>query len=222
MQSTNPPPRLQRQISEEIKLYDDSKERNRLEELSDLYAIIKATELLEAAYSRDCITSEEYADSCSRTISQFKTTESALISRKAIESTEAFMKEFQVDCPRAYERLVVEGVPATVVHGGGKDDRAKGVVVAETVQAFITTMDALRLGQRAVDEIQPLVSDVTGTLVRVPQLPGDFEGLMKMRLWLQKLHDMRAHDEIEEQESRQLLFDLESSYNSFHNFLKSG
>ncbi|KAJ1395042.1 vacuolar protein sorting-associated [Ochromonadaceae sp. CCMP2298] len=211
---------LVRQISEEMKLYDDSRERNQCEELADLYAIIKATELLEAAYSRDCITSDAYADACARTISQFKSTESALISRKTIESTEAFMREYDVDCPRAYERLVVTGVPATVL-GGGKDGR-KGVIVAETVQAFITTMDALRLGQRAVDEIQPLVSDVTGCLTRVPGLSADFEGVGKMRLWLTKLHDMRAHDEIEETETRQLLFDLESSYNAFHAFLKAG
>jgi ESCRT-I complex subunit VPS28 len=105
MQST----RLARAPEDEIKLYEDSKERGRLEELSDLYAIIKATELLEAAYSRDCITSAEYADACSRTISQFKTAESALISRKYIVSTEAFMKEFDIDCPRAFERLVVIG-----------------------------------------------------------------------------------------------------------------
>lgn len=101
---------LTRKPTEEIKLFENSKERNRLEELSDLYAIIKATELLEAAYSRDCITASEYSDACSRTISQFKTTESALISRKSIVSTEAFMKEFQIDCPRAYERLVVAGI----------------------------------------------------------------------------------------------------------------
>lgn len=98
-----------RSPSDEIKLFENSNERNRLEELSDLYAIIKATELLEAAFSRDCITSDEYSDACSRIISQFKTTESALISRKAIESTESFMKEFHIDCARAYQRLVVTG-----------------------------------------------------------------------------------------------------------------
>ena len=97
-------------LFEEIKLYDDSLERNRLEELSDLYAIIKTTELLEVAYSRDCITAEEYTDACNRIISQFKTTESALISRKLIENTDSFMKEFQIDgCARAYERLVITG-----------------------------------------------------------------------------------------------------------------
>jgi hypothetical protein len=106
--------RVDRAPAEEVRLYEDSKERNRLEELSDLYAIIKATELLEAAYSRDCISSTEYADACGRYISQFKTAESALISRKYITSTDAFMKEFQIDCPRAYERLVVTGATTTI------------------------------------------------------------------------------------------------------------
>jgi ESCRT-I complex subunit VPS28 len=101
--------RLVRATSEDIELFEDSKERNHLEELSDLYSIIKATELLEAAYSRDCITSDEYADQCTRIIGQFKSTESALIKKKAIVSTEAFMKEYQIDCPRAYERLLVAG-----------------------------------------------------------------------------------------------------------------
>ena len=106
MNSTN---NVTRPAADQIKLFDDSKERQKLEELSDLYAIIKATELLEAAYSRDCITSSEYTDACSRIISQFKTTESALISRKLIDSTDHFMKEYQIDCARAYERLVVTG-----------------------------------------------------------------------------------------------------------------
>lgn len=46
-----------------------------------------------------------------------------------------------------------EGVPATVLHASS-DNRAESVIVAETVQAFITAMDALRLQQRAVDEVQ--------------------------------------------------------------------
>lgn len=104
-------------IFEEIKLYDDSLERNRLEELSDLYAIIKTTELLEVAYSRDCITAEEYTDACNRIISQFKTTESALVSRKLIDNTDSFMKEFQIDgCARAYERLVVTGISHYIIY----------------------------------------------------------------------------------------------------------
>jgi hypothetical protein len=145
-------------------------ERKCVEDLADLYSIIRATESLEAAYSRDAITPDEYAEACKRLISQFKSTESALVSSKAIVSADKFITEFQVDCPRAYERLIVSGqfllhdftpllrnsfigVPATVLHAPS-DNRAESVVVAETVQAFITAMDALRLQQKAVDEVQ--------------------------------------------------------------------
>ena len=90
-------------------LYLLYKERKSLEDLADLYSIIRATESLETAYSRDAITPTEYSDACKRLISQFKTTEAALVSSKAIVSADNFIREFQVDCPRAYERLIVSG-----------------------------------------------------------------------------------------------------------------
>lgn len=93
----------------EIKMYENTKERDHLERLADLYSIIKATELLEAAYARDAITPNEYSDACNRLIGQFKTTEKGLVLSKAIESADSFFKEYQVDCPRAYERLVISG-----------------------------------------------------------------------------------------------------------------
>mmetsp|Transcript_10255 Transcript_10255/g.15381 ORF Transcript_10255/g.15381 Transcript_10255/m.15381 type:complete len:218 (+) Transcript_10255:3-656(+) len=205
-------------IMGEIKLFETSKERKSLEDLADLYSIIRATESLETAYSRDAITPSEYAESCKRLISQFKTTEVALVSSKAIISAENFIREYQVDCPRAYERLIISGVPATVLHASS-DNRAESVVVAETVQAFITAMDSLRLQQKAVDEVQPLIADIMSSLGKAPNLPADFEGLLKMRLWLKKLNEMRAMDEIDEDDSRQLLFDLDTSYSAFHKHL---
>lgn len=101
------------------------------------------------------------------------------------------------------------------------DNRAEAVIVAETVQAFITTMDALRLNQRAVDEVHPLVSDLMSALNKVHGLPADFEGIVKIRGWLKKLNEMRASDEIDEDSVRQLLFDLDSSYSAFHKHLNS-
>jgi len=41
-----------------------------------------------------------------------------------------------------------------------QDDRGEAVKVAEAVQNFITAMDGVKLGQRAVDEIQPLISEI--------------------------------------------------------------
>lgn len=94
----------------EIKLYENSKERDLLEDLSDLYSIFKTTDLLEAAYSRDAITPAEYAEACNRFITQFKATEKGLIHSNAIVDAASFYREYDVDCPRAYHRLIEAGL----------------------------------------------------------------------------------------------------------------
>lgn len=43
-----------------------------------------------------------------------------------------------------------------------------------------------------------------------------------MKHWISKLHKMPASRELDENDSRQLLFDLESSYNDFMAFLNIG
>jgi ESCRT-I complex subunit VPS28 len=72
-----------------------------------------------------------------------------------------------------------------------------------------------------LDEIQPLISDLNGSLAKLHNLSADFPGLLKMRAWLEQLNKLRAVDELGETESRQLLFDLESSYAAFHQHLRS-
>lgn len=48
---------------EEIELYTTSKERQHFDDQANLYSIILATEYLERAYARDCITQKEVSDS---------------------------------------------------------------------------------------------------------------------------------------------------------------
>ena len=94
------------------------------------------------------------------------------------------------------------------------------VTVAETTQHFITTMDAVKLEQRAVDELQPLLSDLMNCLTRLPETPNDFEPNRVIQQWLQKLNLMRAVDEIDEDDARQLCHDLDSAYAEFTRYLK--
>jgi ESCRT-I complex subunit VPS28 len=50
--------------------------------------------------------------------------------------------------------------------------------------------------------------------------PNDWEPNHKVKKWLQKLNSMRAVDEIDEEDSRQLYLDLDSAYSEFTRYLK--
>lgn len=202
----------------EIKLALSRKEEEHIEELAEYYAIIKATEMLEMAYSRDAINSQEYNETCSKYLSQFKTMNAGLVSAGLIKSPEQFFKDFQVDCPKAFNRLVRDGVSATVMYGAA-NNRSDMKIVAETVQAFITAMDCLKLQQWATDQVQPLIADLNVSLNNVPGLPPEFDGKTKMKMWLQKLSSFRASDVLDEDQARQLSLDLENAYQEFHTFL---
>jgi ESCRT-I complex subunit VPS28 len=203
---------------EEVPLYETSREREMLDEQANLYSILLATEHLERAYARDAISPKEYTMQCKKLISQFKLAERAI--RGGDMSTEKFMELYQLDCPRATERLLKMGVPEPMK--GGADEASHAVTVAETVQHFITAMDAVKLEQRAVDELQPLLGDLMDVLTRVPETPNDFEPNRKVKRWLEKLNTMRAVDEIDEEDSRQLYHDLDSAYSEFTRYLKRG
>lgn len=91
--------------------------------------------------------------------------------------------------------------------------------IADIVSLFITTMDKLRLDIRANDELQPDLRDLAETMARLSLIPDGFEGKEKINHWLRTLSAMQASDELSESQVRQLLFDLETSYNSFNRLL---
>lgn len=87
------------------------------------------------------------------------------------------------------------------------------------MQLFITIMDKLRLEIKAMDELHPDLRDLMDTMNRLSILPSDFEGKQKVSEWLGVLNSMQASDELSETQVRQLIFDLESSYNAFNKIL---
>mmetsp|Transcript_16962 Transcript_16962/g.25169 ORF Transcript_16962/g.25169 Transcript_16962/m.25169 type:complete len:139 (-) Transcript_16962:1642-2058(-) len=134
-------------------------------------------------------------------------------------TVETFMEVYELDCPRATERLLKMGVPEPM-NKGSNDQGAVAITVAETVQHFITLMDAIKLEQRAVDELQPLLSDLMNSLTNLPETPNDFDPNKAVSKWLQKLNTMRAVDEVDEDDARQLYHDLDSAYSEFTRYLK--
>ena len=57
-----------------------------------------------------------------------------------------------------------------------------------------------------MDEFQPLIADVC-TYTKVPYLPADLKGLVKIQEWLLKLNES-AHENLDKDEVRQCLHDL--------------
>ncbi|KAG0000836.1 hypothetical protein BGZ80_006222 [Entomortierella chlamydospora] len=207
-------------LDEEIKLTTNNRERAQMDNMADLYSIIVVLEHLEMAYIRSAITHTEYTRTCPQLIAQFKTASNLL--GDVVPDLEKFMKEYNLDCPAAVKRIKI-GVPATVEFGDGASNEGNGhrnfKYVAETVQNYITVVDALKLGMTAVDQIHPLLADLMQSLNNVPSLPADFEGRAKLREWLIKLNSMRASEELGADEKRQLEFDLVSNYTTFHGWL---
>eukprot|EP01092_Planopodium_desertum_P007766 TRINITY_DN3216_c0_g1_i1.p1 TRINITY_DN3216_c0_g1~~TRINITY_DN3216_c0_g1_i1.p1 ORF type:complete len:166 (-),score=5.86 TRINITY_DN3216_c0_g1_i1:80-577(-) len=141
-------------------------------------------------------------------MAQFKT--ATELTKAYIKDVPTFMKEYKLDCPTAYDRLV---------NGPAHEKKDNPKVVAETVQHFITLMDSLKLNMIAVDQVSPLLADLNDSLNRVGGLPDSFEGKQKVKNWMFVLGKMKASDELSEEQVRQMLFDLEGSYTAFHKSL---
>ena len=54
---------------------------------------------------------------------------------------------------------------------------------------------------------------------RLTLISTDFEGKTKVNNWLSVFQNMTASDELDEGQVRQMIFDLESSYNAFNRLL---
>ena len=200
-------------MEEEIQQFEDAKDRTEQENLANVYGFIRATECLESIYEKDSCQEDEYLKSCNRLILSFK---SALGAAK--KGSEQYFDEYSLkdECPRAYNRLVTVGAPQETVQ---TKPRSEVKIIAETTQSFITAMDAIKLGQKAKDELAPVVSEIVLCLNRVPGLPSSFSGKSQLKHWSDTLGLMKAHEELSEDDARQMLYDIEQSYSSFHDFL---
>lgn len=181
--------------------------------MADLYAVVNTLQRLEKAYIRDCVTPKEYTAACSKLLVQYKAAFKQ-IQGDEFPTIDAFVKKYRLDCPAALERIR-EDRPITI-----KDDKGNtSKCIADIVSLFITVMDKLRLEIRAMDELQPDLRDLADTMNRLSLLPAEYEGRRKVADWLQTLNSMNASDELSDSQARQLIFDLETSYNAFNKIL---
>ncbi|CAL8069858.1 unnamed protein product [Orchesella dallaii] len=202
------------ELYEEVKLYRNAWEREKYDNMSDLFSILTTLQQLEKAYIRDCVTPKEYTAACSKLLVQYKSAIKLVQGHEDCPNIEAFIKKFKIDCHAALQRIK-EDRPITF-----KDDKGNtSKCIADIVALFITLMDKVRLEMRAMDQLQPDLRDLMDTMNRLTLVPGDFEGKTKMQNWIDTFSNMSASDELDEEQARQLTHDLEVSYNAFNRLL---
>lgn len=204
---------MQPELYEEVKLFRHAREREKFDNMADLFALVATLQNLEKAYIRDCVTPQEYTAACSKLLVQYKVA-FKLVQGDDFPTIDSFVKKYRLDCPAALERIR-EDRPITI-----KDDKGNtSKCIADIVSLFITIMDKLRLGIKAMDELHPELRDLGDTMSRLSIIPEHFEGKDKVRSWLDTLNSMQASDELTDDQIRQFLFDLESAYSAFNNLL---
>uniref|UniRef100_A0A1D5RK02 Vacuolar protein sorting-associated protein 28 homolog n=1 Tax=Macaca mulatta TaxID=9544 RepID=A0A1D5RK02_MACMU len=164
-------------LRQEVKLYKNAREREKYDNMAELFAVVKTMQALEKAYIKDCVSPSEYTAACSRLLVQYKAA-FRQVQGSEISTIDEFCRKFRLDCPLAMERIK-EDRPITIKDDKGNLNRC----IADVVSLFITVMDKLRLEIRAMDEIQPDLRELMETMHRMSHLPPDFEGRQTVSQW---------------------------------------
>jgi ESCRT-I complex subunit VPS28 len=101
------------------------------------------------------------------------------------------------------------GPAPTPAPGGGPS----GTLILDATENFITFLDALKLGYLAKDALHPLLTDVIQSVNKV--IDRDFENRGKIVQWLITLNQMKATEELSEEQARELELDMNSAYQGF-------
>ena len=203
-------------MNEEVRLYRNAREREKYDNLADLYANVNTLQCLEKAYIKDCVEQKAYTAACSRLIAQVKAAFQLVEDPEQFPTIDAFARKYKLDCPNALMRIR-EDRPITIRDDRGNVNRC----IADSVSLFITLMDKLRMNMKAKDELQQDVRDLCEVISRLSILGGRFdEHRSVIDGWNTKLRSMTASDTLTDEEVRQMTFDIESAYNVMNDILR--
>lgn len=191
------------------------RDRQHIDYLADLFALIIAIEQIEKASRRDLITQEQYATTVRRLLTKYKSTVAHLENGNNPYFT-TINEFFDAHCSRCPAALatIKEG-PATSSSENSARFLARQAM--ECGQYFITLLDALRLQQTAVDTLNPLLHDLLQGLGKLSLTEKDF--YTRLVTWRQRLDAMNAADVLNDADAREFAYDLERGYNSLRAFL---
>ncbi|GAB7364655.1 hypothetical protein MBLNU230_g5457t1 [Neophaeotheca triangularis] len=225
-------------LDEEVKLADSSAERDLYESLAEIYSIIITLDALEKAYLRDSVNESEYTETCDRLLRQYKSNLADDTVSAAFGDLEKFKAEWDLEVPKATERLRI-GLPSTIEtqpsHGhntprpssfhpsqpSSSGHASSGIAATHIVSAsenFITLFDAVKMNMLSKDTLHPILVETIQAVNKVTDR--DFENKGKIVQWLITLNQMRAAEELTQEQARELSFDLGAAYDGFKGVLE--
>lgn len=101
---------------------------------------------------------------------------------------------------------------STAVAGVGV---AQAGALLNCCERFLTALDSLQLQMTAVDQVYPQLLQVAESLDRVASVPATFDGKATLAKWLTNLKTLPATYQLNEDEVRQLTYDLNMTYRDF-------
>ena len=156
---------------------------------------------------------DEYEKTVSQLMTQFNVIKTAL--KDEYPDIESFIEEHDMDVAFAKARLFGSQVAATRIYHGDTN-RPEAVHILEAGQHFVTLVDSLKLELVHVDDILPLLRELSSSLAGIPSLPSNFESKTIVQSWLTRLGRMKASEKLVEEDTRQMSLDLDSAYSLFH------
>ncbi|GAB7356057.1 hypothetical protein MBLNU459_g6674t1 [Dothideomycetes sp. NU459] len=210
-------------LDEEVKLTSNAAERELYDSLAEIYSIIITLDALEKAYLKDSVSESEYTETCSRLLKQYKSNLADDSVSRAFDSLDAFKAEWNLEVPRATERLRI-GLPATIEapshrtasHAPGSGIAATHIVAAS--ENFITLLDAIKMNMLSKDTLHPILVETIQAVNKVTDR--DFDNKGKIVQWLITLNQMRAAEDLSPEQARELQFDMNLAYDGFKSTLE--
>lgn len=197
---------------EEVKLFRLPSERERFDNMADCYSLINTIQQLEKAYIKDAVTSKEYTAACSKLLTQYKAAFKQI--DKEFGTPDQFLKKYRLECRAALDRIR-DDRPITI-----KDDKGNThACIAEIVSSFITICDRLRMGQKSMDDLLPDLRELHETILRLTILPPTYEGSKRVKTWIDKMSTMNASDQLDDDQARQMTYEMDTSLNEFNKIL---
>jgi len=176
--------------------------------------VIRTVDTLERAFTNGTVGEEEYEKNINQLMTQFNVIQTAL--KNDYPDIEKFIDEHDMNVAFAKARLFGTQVAATRIYHGSDPSKPEVVHILESGQHFVTLVDSLKLDLVHVDDILPLLRELSDSLAAIPSISANSEVKQTVASWLTRLAQMKASDRIESDDARQMSLDLDTAYSSFH------